>query len=128
MLYCTCACTCIYLGTKIYFGMISKKGKQVVASFKSCNGDCSVLIMALGIWVSSSIQQHLGSLSFIPRSEKVNQDCNVNLASFPGPAHSLLAVRNSCRGPELVHLREFCTASDERTGPGNKANVNYCAI
>ena len=25
------------------------------------------------------------------------------LASFPGPARSSLAVRNSCRGPGLVH-------------------------
>ena len=27
----------------------------------------------------------------------------MELASFPGPAHSSLAVRNSCRGPGLVH-------------------------
>jgi len=35
------------------------------------------------------------------------------LASFPGPAHSSLTVRNP--------LREFRTASDERAGPGNEA-------
>ena len=27
----------------------------------------------------------------------------VHVASFPGPAHSSLAVRNSLRGPGLVH-------------------------
>ena len=39
------------------------------------------------------------------------------LASFPGPAHSSLTVRNSLRGS----LREFHTASDEHAGPGNEA-------
>ena len=28
---------------------------------------------------------------------------NINVASFPGPARSSLAVRNSRRGPGLVH-------------------------
>ena len=37
---------------------------------------------------------------------------SLNVASFPGPARSSLAVRN---------LRRFCTASNERAGPGNEA-------
>jgi len=53
------------------------------------------------------------------------------LASFPGPARSSLAVRNSCAEQPLC---EFCTASDECAGPGNEAKnklvkyMNNCRL
>ena len=34
----------------------------------------------------------------------------IHLASFPGPARSSLVVRNSCRGPGLVHHVMCATA------------------
>ena len=44
------------------------------------------------------------------KSQDGREACYLYLASFPGPAHSLLAVRNSRRGPGLVH-HVMCAAA-----------------
>ena len=45
----------------------------------------------------------------------------VGVASFPGPARSLLAVRNSCRGPGLVH-HVMCDAAYVDHDPSTRIN------